>query len=93
MRTGGTHIQNSDITPGGRTRGGGGGSQRVQNPFGTNIVMLHIKSGNEEQNTVVQKFAPEACLGVIRGQKVGFGSFFFFFFFFIVTQLLLGFLS
>ena len=26
--------------------------------------------GNEEQNTVVQNFAPGACLRVTRGQKV-----------------------
>ena len=28
--------------------------------------------GNEELNTVVLKFCPGACLGVTRGQKVGF---------------------
>ena len=34
-------------------------------------VAYQIK-GYEKQNTVVQHFAPVACLGVIRGQKVGF---------------------
>ena len=46
------------------------GPQRVQNPFCTNIVMLHIKSKVMISRTqLCKKFA---CLGVSRGQKVGF---------------------
>ena len=44
--------------------------KRVQNP---NIVMLHIKSKAIKSRIQWCKyFAPGACLGVTRGQKVGF---------------------
>ena len=59
-----------------------------QNPFCTNIVMLHIKSKVMKSKILWCKtFDPGACLGVTRGQKVGFWVPFFL----IVTQLLLGF--
>ena len=59
------------MIPGGRTRGVW--PQRVQNPFCTNIVMLHIKSKVIKIRIQWCKyFAPGACLGVTRGQKVGF---------------------
>ena len=45
-----------------------------QNPFCTNIVMLHIKSKVMKSRIQWCKtYAPGACLGVTRGQKVGFG--------------------
>ena len=52
--------------------------RKVQNPFSTIIVMLHIKS--KVMKTRIQwckNFAPGACLGVTRGQKVGFWVLFF----------------
>ena len=49
-----------------------------QNPFCTNIVMLHIKSKVKKSRIQWCKhFAPGACLWVTRGQKVGFGVLFF----------------
>ena len=59
------------------------------NPFCANIVLLHIISKVMKSRIQwCKNFALGACLGVTRGQKVGFGVLFFFF---IVTQLLLGF--
>ena len=49
-------------------------------------VAYQVK-GNEELNTMVQKYCPKGMSRVTRGQKVGFWVLFFF----IVTQLL-GFL-
>ena len=44
-----------------------------QNPFCTNIVMLHIKSKVMKSRIQwCKKFPPVACLVVTRGQKVGF---------------------
>ena len=43
-----------------------------QNPFCTNIVMLHIKSKVMKSRIQwCKNFAPGVCLGVTRGQKVG----------------------
>ena len=56
-----------------------------QNPFCTNIVMLHIKSKIMKRIQLCKHFVPGACLGVTRDKKVGFWCFFM-----IVTQLLLG---
>ena len=52
--------------------GPGGGPRRVQNPFCTNIVMLHIKS-KVMKNRIqwCKHFAPGACLGITKCQKVG----------------------
>ena len=62
----------------------------VQNPFCTNIVMLHTKSKVMKSRIQwCKNFAPGACLGVTRGKKIGFWVRYFF----IVTHLLLGFLS
>ena len=51
--------------------------RRVQNPFCTNIVMLHIKSKIQW----CKNFASWACPGVTRGKKVGFWVVFFLFFY------------
>ena len=49
-----------------------------QNPFCTNIVMLHIKSKVMKRRIQwCKNFAPRACLGVTRGEKVGFWVLFF----------------
>ena len=50
----------------------------IQNPFCINIVMLHIKSKVMKSRIQWCKhFALGACLGVTRGQKVGFLVLFF----------------
>ena len=60
-----------------------------KNLFCTNIVMLHIKSKVMKSKIQWCKHFAPACLGVTRGQKLGFPVLIFF----IVTQFLLGFLS
>ena len=70
MRTGGTYSEFS-CDPSGQSQGGV--AQRVQNSFCTNIVMLHIKSKVMKSRIQwCKNVALEACLGVTRGQKVGF---------------------
>ena len=69
------HIWNFDVTPGGRARKMW--PQRVQNPFSANSHVAYQIKGNEEKNTVMQKFCPGGMLGVTRGQKVGSGVPFF----------------
>ena len=50
--------------------------------FCTNTVTLHIKSKVMKSKILwCKNFALEACLGITRGQKVGFWVLFFFFFF------------
>ena len=73
MRTVGTH---SDVTPGGRARGCV--AQMGQNPFCTNIVMLHIKLKVMKSRIYwCKNFVLGACLGVTRDQKVEFWVLFF----------------
>ena len=67
-------------------------------PEGSKIHFVHSHvayqiKGNEDFNTVVQKCRPGACLGVTRGQKIGFCPPPPPPFYFIVKLLLLGFLS
>ena len=69
MRTGGT-LRKFDVTPEGRARGHG--------PEGFKIHFVPTYSCciyNQIMKSRIQrckKFAPGACLGVTRGQKVGF---------------------
>ena len=63
---------------GGQGKGGGGVAPKGPK----SILYKHSQvayqiEGNEEQNIKVQNFAPGACLGVTRGQKVGFWVLFF----------------
>ena len=59
------------MTPG--EQGQGGMAPLGQNQFCTNIVMLHIKSKVMKSRIQwCKNFAPGACLGVTRGQKVEF---------------------
>ena len=69
--------------------------RRVQNSFCKNTVMLHIKlKVTQRRIQWCKNFAPDACLGVTRGQKVGFkGLFFLFWFFFYCHQAPLRFFS
>ena len=86
------HIQNFDVTLGGQGRGkggwGGGGAVALKDPKSILYKHSHVAyqiEGNEEW---CKNFALGACLGITRGQKVGFWVLFL-----TVTQLLLGFLS
>ena len=57
------------MTPGGQ--GQGCVAPMGQNQFYTNTVMLHIKSKVMKSRIQwCKNFAPGACLGVTRGQKV-----------------------
>ena len=63
MRTG-EHIQNFDVTPGGRARGVLPPKGPKSISFCTNIVMLHIKSKVMKSRIQwCKNFAPGACLG------------------------------
>ena len=64
------------MTPEGRARGVV--APNGQNPFCSNIIMLQIKSKVMKSRIQWSKnFAPGACLGITRGQKVGFWVIFF----------------
>ena len=68
---------NFDVTPGGRP---GGVALKGQNPFCSNIIMLHIKSKIMKSRIQwCKNFAPGTCLAVTRGQKVGLRVLFFLF--------------
>ena len=86
ISTGGTH---SELWCNPWGQGQGMWPRRVQNLFCTNKVILHITSKVMKSRIQWCKhYAPEACLGVTRGQKIGFWVICF-----IVTRLLLGILS
>ena len=90
MRTGGTHLEFL-CNPGGQ------GQQGVASKGPKSILyiaMLHLKSKvMKSRMQWCKSFAQGACLGVTRGQKVGFWVLFFFFFFVLIVIQLLGFLS
>ena len=75
MRTEGTHSEFWSNPSG---QGKGCVALPVQNPFCTNRVMLHIElKVMKSRIQWCKNFVPGACLGVTRGQKVGFWVLFF----------------